>query len=307
MVASFLVRPLFDGLIDIVGDVHGEMEALLRLLHLLGYKESGAHPNDRKLVFLGDLTDRGPDSPAVIALVSRLVADGQAQCVLGNHDLNILLGHRKYDNGWFFGEEFRHEGKLVPQKIADEAIKRHVVDFFRTLPLALERHDLRVVHACWKPELVDVARQWTDLLELYQCYAHLIVANNADRSALDSIDRGLECQNRNPVKVLTSGLERRVEPPFEASGKLRNEERVHWWMDYSAPEFCIFGHYSTPYRNGRAICIDHAVGHCWRERQSAGFTGKCKGKLAAARFPEKVIVFDDGSSESIGDVLPASD
>src|SRR5436305_5219596 len=56
----------------------------------------------------------------------------------------------------------------------------------------------------------------------------------------------LELQNRNPVKVLTSGRERRVAVPFEASGKLRYEERVPWWNDYADPEFCIFGHYGAP-------------------------------------------------------------
>ena len=101
-----LIQPLFDGPLDIVGDVHGEIEPLRSLLGHLGYGGDGEHPQGRRLVFVGDLTDRGPDSPAVVDLVQRLIASGRAQCVLGNHDLNILLGHRKHDNNWFFGEEF---------------------------------------------------------------------------------------------------------------------------------------------------------------------------------------------------------
>lgn len=102
-----LIGPLFDGPLDIVGDVHGEIAPLLALMHLLGFDEGGNHPDGRRLVFVGDLTDRSPDSPAVVNLIRQLVESGRAQCVLGNHDLNILLDHRKHDNDWFYGDESR--------------------------------------------------------------------------------------------------------------------------------------------------------------------------------------------------------
>ena len=83
-----LIGPLFVGPLDIVGDIHGEIDALRDLLKHLGYAETGEHPAGRRLVFIGDLTDRGPDSPAVAALVADLVKRELAQCVLGNHELN---------------------------------------------------------------------------------------------------------------------------------------------------------------------------------------------------------------------------
>jgi hypothetical protein len=129
-----LVQNLFDGPIDIVGDVHGELDALRDLLHQLGYSPAGLHPAGRRLVFLGDLTDRGPDSPGVVDLVAELVRSGNSQCVLGNHELNILLGHKKLNNDWFFGQPFVHEGRTIPQVLADDMIRAKVVDFFRTLP-----------------------------------------------------------------------------------------------------------------------------------------------------------------------------
>ena len=55
-----LVHPLFAGPLDIVGDVHGEIDALQNLLNHLGYGEDGVHQGGRRLVFLGDLIDRGP-------------------------------------------------------------------------------------------------------------------------------------------------------------------------------------------------------------------------------------------------------
>ncbi len=301
-----LVQPLFDGPLDIVGDIHGEIEALRALLKHLRYADDGSHPEQRRLVFLGDLTDRGPDSPAVIEIVQRFVTAGRAQCVLGNHDLNILLEDRKHDNHWFFGEPWSLDGsaETTPAVLADEPLRQKIKEFFRSLPLALERDGLRVVHACWDDAMAQIARASDDVLELNERYRQLI-NERPGHAELDEIDQGLEHQNLNPVKVLTSGKERRVETPFEASGKLRYEERIPWWNDYDARELCVFGHYSF-YKGdsnsaGRAICIDYAVAKRWMERKAPGFDGNFKAKLAALRIPEMTLVFDDGVVEPVND------
>ena len=83
------------GPFDIIGDVHGCYEELCKLLEAMGYNiDAGAHmvaaPEGRKLVFLGDLVDRGPDSPSVLRLVMNAVASGVAHCVPGNHDVKLL-------------------------------------------------------------------------------------------------------------------------------------------------------------------------------------------------------------------------
>ena len=75
---------------DIIGDVHGCLDALRRLCDALGYDQAFRHPQDRRLVFLGDLADRGPDSPGVLRLVGRLVSRGRARLTLGNHDDALL-------------------------------------------------------------------------------------------------------------------------------------------------------------------------------------------------------------------------
>ncbi|PIE39770.1 MAG: hypothetical protein CSA51_04300 [Gammaproteobacteria bacterium] len=95
-----LIEKLFDGPIDIVGDVHGEINALTLLLQQLGYDATGHHPDGRRLVFLGDLVDRGPDSAGVVDKVMQLIASGRAQCILGNHELNIVLERPMHGNGW---------------------------------------------------------------------------------------------------------------------------------------------------------------------------------------------------------------
>ncbi|MCX4446270.1 polynucleotide kinase-phosphatase [Streptomyces sp. NPDC087866] len=73
------------GPFDIIGDIHGCRSELDTLLGRLGYVD-GAHPEGRTAVFVGDLVDRGPDSPGVLRRVMSMVADGNALCVPGNHE-----------------------------------------------------------------------------------------------------------------------------------------------------------------------------------------------------------------------------
>jgi protein phosphatase len=91
------------GPFDIVGDVHGCFDELLKLLQELGYSlkqvesklEIGpnyvvSNSDGRRIVFVGDLCDRGPDSPRVLRLVMDLVNAKIAFCVPGNHDDKLL-------------------------------------------------------------------------------------------------------------------------------------------------------------------------------------------------------------------------
>ncbi|MDA1232698.1 MAG: metallophosphoesterase, partial [Planctomycetota bacterium] len=232
-----LIQPLFDGSLDIVGDVHGEIDTLRSLMGHLVYDEAGNHPQGRRLVFVGDLTDRGPDSPAVVDLVSGLIDSGRAQCVLGNHDLNIFLNHRKHENKWFYGEEFLDGGTVVPQVLADEPTRQQVLGLFRRLPIALERDDLRIVHACWNDEMIGIARGASDVISLYNQH-HELIEGSFPGLEFDEINQGLEHQNKNPVKRLTSGPEERVDKPIHSGGRLRYERRVEWWNEYRGV-FCV--------------------------------------------------------------------
>ncbi|MEL5953256.1 polynucleotide kinase-phosphatase [Streptomyces sp. CLV115] len=75
----------FGGPFDIIGDIHGCSSELESLLGKLGYVD-GTHPEGRTAVFVGDLVDRGPDSPGVLRRVMAMVAAGDALCVPGNHE-----------------------------------------------------------------------------------------------------------------------------------------------------------------------------------------------------------------------------
>ncbi|MFC9281740.1 polynucleotide kinase-phosphatase [Streptomyces collinus] len=73
------------GPFDVIGDVHGCSAELEALLTALGY-DDGTHPDGRTAVFVGDLVDRGPDTPGVLRRVMSMVKDGRALCVPGNHE-----------------------------------------------------------------------------------------------------------------------------------------------------------------------------------------------------------------------------
>lgn len=62
----------------IIGDVHGEFGSLLNLVDKL--------PKDSKLIFVGDLVDRGRKSKEVIEFVRK----NHHLCVLGNHEKMMI-------------------------------------------------------------------------------------------------------------------------------------------------------------------------------------------------------------------------
>ncbi|MFC6644667.1 polynucleotide kinase-phosphatase [Granulicella cerasi] len=92
------------GPFDIIGDVHGCFDELVELMSKLGYEVKATNdtyavtsPPDRKLVFVGDLVDRGPGTVQVLRLVSAMVESGQAFCVPGNHDIKLVRALRGKD------------------------------------------------------------------------------------------------------------------------------------------------------------------------------------------------------------------
>jgi len=70
-----------------IGDIHGHLDLLLRAHELIETDRARHGLAGAPVVHLGDLVDRGPDSPGVIALLAGGIARGQNWLVLrGNHD-----------------------------------------------------------------------------------------------------------------------------------------------------------------------------------------------------------------------------
>jgi len=258
--------------IDIIGDIHGELSALTQLLTKLGYDHNGKHPEKRQLVFVGDLIDRGPDSPGVLRTVMRLVESGNAQCIAGNHELNAIRDQPKQyrsGEGWWYGRDESGYDSII---VDPEEKKRSFQPFLESLPCALEREDLRVIHACWHEPSIAKLRRASSVIEAFrEEQVALKPKLEALGQELKTIlrERGLkpdilknpekkvdflpelarydeENQMGNAVKVATSGIEGEADDSFFASGKWRMVRRIPWWEDYSGPPVVV-GHYWRRY------------------------------------------------------------
>ncbi|MFB7028599.1 MULTISPECIES: polynucleotide kinase-phosphatase [unclassified Streptomyces] len=123
------------GPFDIVGDVHGCRSELETLLGKLGYVD-GHHPEGRTAVFVGDLVDRGPDSPGVLRRVMSMVASGDALCVPGNHEnkLGRWLKGRKVQRTHGLAETIEQlegeseEFRAEVERFIDGLVSHYVLD-----------------------------------------------------------------------------------------------------------------------------------------------------------------------------------
>ena len=112
-------------MLDVIGDVHGCREELDELIALLDPA--------RRIVFVGDLCDRGPDTPGVLRLVMRLVREGRALAVVGNHDDKLMRALR----GARVKAAHGLEVSLRQLEEEPESFRAGVAAFFESLPTHL--------------------------------------------------------------------------------------------------------------------------------------------------------------------------
>ena len=340
-----------DGPLDLIGDVHGEIDALRTLLDRLGVDVARGRA-ERPLVFVGDLVDRGPDSVAVVELYAKLAAAGLAFAVLGNHELNVLMNAKKAGNGWFFGEQdtFKLGGATHPfsSRLATPAERASVCATLAELPLVLERSDLRVVHAMWDAEAAEELPPQGDWAALAaqiegEIEARLKAEGWSTRAKAEakpyadlrdpeihppeflpaSAEVDEARQRDNPIKLLTSGAERKLDGslPFYTGGRWRFVDRVQWWAEVGVDRPTVIGHYwrlrevehrghggetrAEPWDHARpfawkndVFCVDYSAGRRYEERvaraEPLADGAPFHGRLAALRWPERTLVFDDG-------------
>ena len=197
MEASTLINSSVDG-VDIIGDVHGCANTLEKLLLKLGYKKNDGvyqYPS-RKVIFVGDIVDRGPHIREALALVRAMTDNGQAICILGNHEFNAVsyttvIG-KDADEPVYMRAHDRRNNRMIRETLIQFASFpeewRSYLDWFKTLPLFIETNDFRVVHACWHQNSVDsvltrVGTQAPAVLGLFDAL------KNSDPMALKAIDR----------------------------------------------------------------------------------------------------------------------
>jgi diadenosine tetraphosphatase ApaH/serine/threonine PP2A family protein phosphatase len=158
-----------------VGDIHGRLDLLRRLLEKIGADARIAEVGRKILVFVGDYVDRGLDSRGVVETVSSPIPPFETVCLKGNHELMLL----EFLNDPSLWEELRRFGGLetlasygvdrrllMAEGVAHDKIRDAFVaalpgghyEFLRGLPCSYECGDYYFVHAGARPG-VPLARQ----------------------------------------------------------------------------------------------------------------------------------------------------
>ncbi|CAA0138253.1 Bis(5'-nucleosyl)-tetraphosphatase PrpE [asymmetrical] [Mycolicibacterium vanbaalenii] len=216
---------------DIIGDIHGCAPKLETLLADLGYQpdpSTGAyrHPH-RTVIFVGDLIDRGDEQLRVLQIAKAMVDAGTAQVVMGNHEFNAIAYATENPAG--SGNYLRprtakntNQHRAFLEQLTD-AQRAHNVDWFTTLPLWLDLDGLRVVHACWHPESID------------------IVQNELGGNRFTSQDQLIRATTDgeplyHAIEVLLKGPEISLaahgQPAYrDKDGHVRKRARIRWWND----------------------------------------------------------------------------
>lgn len=137
--------------IDVIGDVHGCIDELEELFHLLGYRKKAdifVHPHNRIPVFIGDITDRGPSSLAVVELVYNMVVKHRvARYVPGNH-CNKLYRYFLGNNIQIkYGLETTVDEYLARNQRGQKTIQHQFMTLYDEAPLYLEQPEVNAIIA----------------------------------------------------------------------------------------------------------------------------------------------------------------
>ena len=211
---------------DIIGDIHGHADELVELLTKLGYADVGGcfrHPQRRKAIFCGDFIDRGPNIPDVVRIAKSMVQNDAALAVMGNHEFNALAYHSKdpacpenYLRPHNKKNEQQHS-QTQQQFDADEL--QAALDWFATLPAALDLGQLRIVHACWNDS--DIQTIAAGALK-YGAFSpsFLKLATTKGSSLFQSIERVM----KGPELPLPEGV-----TVTDKEGNIRKRIRIRWF------------------------------------------------------------------------------
>jgi hypothetical protein len=207
---------------DIIGDIHARYDKLQPLLLKLGYQEQATpyhyrHPQGRKVLFLGDLIDRGQQAEAVLLTVKTMIDAGDALAIMGNHEFNAICCHTMDHRGQWLRDRAKdssHAGTLAQFAGREEAWDQWIT-WMKQLPFYLDLGALRAIHACWDPTLfctVD-GKSLNDEDFLYAT----ATKGTAEHLAIETLLKG-------PEQKLPEGVDF-----IDKTGKVRRKLRVRWW------------------------------------------------------------------------------
>lgn len=191
--------------VDVIGDIHGCIDELHELFNQLGYtweEDVPKHPQGRVPVFVGDLTDRGPNSIAVVDLVYHMVVEKKvAKYVPGNH-CNKLY---RYFLGNKVKEQHGLETTVAEYKALDKKRQKQIRHHFMTL---YEQADLYI-----------------QIPEVNAVIAHAGISE--------------ELIGKNNKKVKTFVLYGDITGETHPDGR---PVRRDWAQNYTADQWVVYGH-----------------------------------------------------------------
>ena len=211
---------------DIIGDIHGHADKLVLLLEKMGYSlQNGVytHPS-RKVLFLGDYIDRGPEIAKTLSIVQSMVENKQAIALMGNHEYNAICFNTKDQQGEYLRDQntkniTQHE-ETLRQFQHNKNEYYNYIEWFKTLPLFFETDGFRAVHACWWEDQIDYLKQ--ELNGSLLTEESLLASSIKDSpmyNAIEDVLKGKEIIPPNGV-------------PFDDKDLIeRYEIRIKWWLN----------------------------------------------------------------------------
>ena len=209
----------------IVGDVHGQYQRLLGRLKSAGLtSKNGKYSFDNgKILFLGDLLDRGPDSRKVVELAKQLHEAGIAEVILGNHEFNFLGYLSRLDKRSFLRRHTlknlrQHRATLKSYKGHKNDLEAHLT-WLKSLPLFFENEYFRAVHACWDPQWIKwLKTKYPEGLNNERLFNH---SYRIGKKSFYCIERLLKGPELNLPEEFSS---------IDSDGNTRAGVRYKWWQ-----------------------------------------------------------------------------
>jgi len=200
--------------LDFIGDIHGHYTKFTQLLEKLGYRFNSQtklffHPEDRKIVVLGDFINVGMQNEEVLSCLQKMHQSGNAYIISGNHEYFLaLLYHKTLFNKstlWYYLQR-----DYFPLYITFNNKKSKLEDYIQwicQLPLFLDFDNTKAVHAIWDENFYPFLSENNSVKKMIE----FIAVNPEYKENLNKTIMGITYKFKN---------EKRLKPVFF---------RYKWW------------------------------------------------------------------------------